>query len=68
MVGIHLVARYRLNPRQYVPQLFPLSGLWHPMAQKEIGTGSLTHRVLDIVCFFPLPLLVSGEDSKIVYG
>ena len=68
MVGIRLVAHNKLNPRQHVLQLFPLGGVWHPMAQKEISTGSLTHRDLDIVCFFPLPLPVSGEYSKVVNG
>ena len=67
-VGICLVASHRLNPCQHVLQLFPLSGLWHPMAQKEVSTARLAHIDLDIICFFSLPLLVSGEDSKIVNG
>ena len=49
IVGIRLVACYRLNPRQQVLQHVPLGGIWHPAAQKEISTGSLTHRDLDIV-------------------
>ena len=68
MVSIRLVAHYRLNPRQHVLQLFLLGGLWHAMAQKEIGTGSLPYRDLDILHFFPLLLLVFSKDSKIVNG
>ena len=56
-VGICLVASRRLNPYQHVLQLFPFSGLRHPTAQKEVSTGRLAHRDLDIMYFFPLPLL-----------
>ena len=48
-VGIRLIAHYRLNPRQHVLQLFPLSSLQHPTAQKEVGTGRLAHRDLHIM-------------------